>query len=122
MPVLNDFYLVGKVIEVNYFSSRVLLLNDLNSKIPITLQNDNVQAILSGTGSKNPSLDYLPENYEADAGTTIFTSGKDGLFKPGIPIGKISLDKNNKKSVSLFVDSDQLLIVNIIGNTGENID
>ena len=63
MPVTKDNYLVGRVVETNYLSSRVLLLNDLNSRIPVTL-NQGAQAILSGSGTSNPILEYLPEDYE----------------------------------------------------------
>ena len=63
MPVTKDNYLVGRVVETNYLSSRVLLLNDLNSRIPVTL-NQGAQAILSGSGTKNPILEYLPEDFK----------------------------------------------------------
>ena len=63
MPVLDNNYLIGRVVETNYLSSRVLLLNDLNSRIPVTLGKNAVQAILKGTGGNQPLLEYLPENY-----------------------------------------------------------
>ena len=113
MPVLDGNNLVGRVVEVNFLSSRVLLLNDLNSKIPITFEASADQAILSGTGDKMPKLQYLPELFEANEGTTIFTSGKDGVFLPGIPVGKTILD-DDKILVKLFADPNQLSFVNII--------
>ena len=79
-------YLVGRVVETNYLSSRVLLLNDLNSRIPVTL-NQGAQAILSGSGTKNPILEYLPEDYETIEDINVFASGKDGIFTSGTPIG-----------------------------------
>ena len=75
MPVTKDNYLVGRVVETNYLSSRVLLLNDLNSRIPVTL-NQGAQAILSGSGTNNPILEYLPEDYEIIEDINIFASGK----------------------------------------------
>ena len=113
MPVLDGNNLVGRVVEVNFLSSRVLLLNDLNSKIPITFEASAAQAILSGTGDKMPKLQYLPELFEAIEGTTIFTSGKDGVLFPGIPVGKTILD-DDKILVKLFADPNQLSFVNII--------
>ena len=88
MPVTQDNYLIGRVVETNYLSSRVLLLTDLNSRIPVTLDEDSSQAILTGSGTKNPKLEYLPEDYELKNEITIFASGKDGIFTPGTPIGK----------------------------------
>ena len=81
MPVTKDNYLVGRVVETNYLSSRVLLLNDLNSRIPVTL-DESAQAILSGSGTNNPILEYLPEDYEITEDINIFASGKDGIFTP----------------------------------------
>ncbi len=112
MPVVDGNYLVGKIVEVNFLSSRVLLLNDLNSRIPITFGDDSTQAILSGKGKNKPVLEYLPELYIPEDNLTVFTSGKDGLFIPGIPIGKTEIDGNEIK-VKLFSDPNQLSFVTV---------
>ena len=112
MPVVDGNYLVGKIVEVNYLSSRVLLLNDLNSRIPITFGEDSVQAILSGKGKSKPVLEYLPELYEPYGNLTVFTSGKDGIFLPGIPVGKTEMDELDVK-VNLFSDPNQLSFVTV---------
>ncbi len=108
MPVTKDNYLVGRVVETNYLSSRVLLLNDLNSRIPVTL-DEGAQAILSGSGSSNPILEYLPEDYNIIEDINVFASGKDGIFTPGTPIGKT----NENGEVDLFVDPNQLSFVTV---------
>ena len=112
MPVVDGNYLIGKIVEVNYLSSRVLLLNDLNSRIPITFGKDSIQAILSGKGEKKPVLEYLPELYEPYGNLTVFTSGKDGIFLPGIPVGKTEMDELDVK-VRLFSDPNQLSFVTV---------
>ena len=109
MPVLDKDYLVGRIVETNYLSSRVLLLNDLNSRIPVTLDTDGTQAILKGNGGNNPSLVYLPDEYQIQEGVNIFTSGKDQIFTPGTPIGIT----NDRGEVKLFADSNQLSIIKI---------
>ena len=110
MPVTKDNNLVGRVVETNYLSSRVLLLNDLNSRIPVTLDADNSQAILSGGGTAKPKLEYLPEGYEFTDDVSVFASGKDGIFNPGTPIGESTVDGE----VDLFVDPNQLSFVTVI--------
>ena len=110
MPVTKDNNLVGRVVETNYLSSRVLLLNDLNSRIPVTLDADNSQAILSGGGTAKPKLEYLPEGYEFTDDVNVFASGKDGIFNPGTPIGETTIDGE----VDLFVDPNQLSFVTVI--------
>ncbi len=114
MPVTQENYLVGRIVETNYYSSRVLLLTDLNSRIPVTLGSNASQAILTGSGTKNPKLEYLPENYKFQSELTIFASGKDGIFIPGTPIGK-TISSSNKyfNEVKLFVDPNQLSFVTV---------
>ena len=112
MPVLEGNNLIGRVVEINYFSSRVLLLNDLNSRIPVFIEDSGTQAIMTGVGKKNPILAYLPDQFLSDDGLTIFTSGKDEIFLPGIPIGKI-LNKDGGIQVKLFFFLYQLNFVRI---------
>ena len=109
MPVTQNKYLVGRIVETNYLSSRVLLLNDLNSRIPVTFDEKSTQAILTGGGTRKPTLAYLPEDYQFIENLTVFASGKDGIFNAGTPIGKT----NNKGEVDLFVDPNQLSFVTV---------
>ena len=109
MPVMDKDYLVGRVVEINYLSSRVLLLNDLNSRIPVTFGKEGVQAILKGNGDNRPILEYLPEDFIVEDGIDVFTSGKDGIFFPGTPIGKTT----EKGEVKLFSESSQLSFVKV---------
>ena len=115
MAALDETFLVGKVVEVNYLTSRVLLLSDLNSKIPVTIEPGDYQSILSGTGRANGTLQYLKEEYEIQEDNLIYTSGSGGVFKSGIPVGKIkSENENNLKTVEFFSDFTQLRFVKII--------
>lgn len=113
MTVLNDNYLVGKVVEVNFSTARVLLLSDLNSKTPVTIEPGSIQAILSGTGKNNGIIQYSKENLPINAGSIVFTSGAGGLFKEGIPVGKIA-EINNKKVINFFSDFSQLGFVKVV--------
>ena len=114
MAVLDNNYLVGKVIEVNYLSSRVLLLNDLNSKIPVIIEPGSIQSILSGTGKNVGIIQYLKKESKITNSAIIYTSGTAGLFKAGIPVGKIvNNDIDNKKEVTFFSDFLQLSFVKI---------
>ena len=115
MAVLDGNYLVGKVVEVNYLTSRILLLSDLNSKIPIIIEPGAFQSILSGTGRNDGMVQYLKESYLIEENSTIYTSGAGGLFKTGIPIGKIEIKESNKeKKVDFFSDFSQLRFVKIM--------
>ena len=121
MAVINGVYLVGKVIEVNYTNSRALLLTDLNSKIPAILEPIGMQAVISGTGKDHGKIQYTKEEYENEIKTReiiVYTSGLGGLFKPGVPVGKIS--KDNIERVNFFSDFKQLEYVKIISYNIKN--
>ena len=112
MSVFKNDYLLGTIIETNFLSSRVLLLTDLNSKLPVLIEVSGVNAILEGTGNKlDLDLKYLPENYQIEPGKTIFTSGKDGFIEAGIPVAETYLNKKNEVLIKLLGDPDQALIV-----------
>jgi rod shape-determining protein MreC len=113
MPVLSEGNLVGRVVEINFLSARILLLNDLNSKIPVMISPKGSQAILSGHGKDKPKLEYLPEKFELNDKNLVFTSGKDGIFFEGIPIGNVIFE-DNKIKVKLFSDPNQISFVNVI--------
>ena len=114
MAVLDGAYLVGKVVEVNYSTSRILLLSDLNSKIPVVIEPGGFQSILSGTGKRKGNIQYLKENYTIENNSVLYTSGSGGLFKSGIPVGKIKSTELNKKNVDFFSDFSQLQFIKII--------
>ena len=115
MAVLDGNYLAGKVVEVNYLTSRILLLSDLNSKIPATIEPGGIYSILSGTGKDNGVFQYLKEDLKIDLNSIIYTSGSGGLFKTGIPIGKIDyIESKNKIFVKFFSNFSQLKFVKIV--------
>ena len=113
MPVLSKGHLVGRIVEVNFVSSRILLLNDLNSKIPVVVSPNGDQGILSGVGEANPILDYLPENFNSSGESLVYTSGKDGILVPGISIGR-AFNEDGRIIVKLFTDPSQIFLVNIV--------
>ena len=115
MAVMDKSYLIGKVVEVSFTTSRVLLLSDLNSKVPVDIMPNNIQSILSGTGDNEGVIQYTRQQELIEENAIVFTSGAGGLFKSGIPIGKIFKDSsNNKTFVSFFSVFSQLRYVKII--------
>ncbi|WP_440614028.1 rod shape-determining protein MreC [Candidatus Pelagibacter sp. HIMB1748] len=114
MAVMDRNYLVGQIIEVNYSNSRALLLSDLNSKIPVVIQPPFLQAVASGTGKDHGIIEYTKDEYkenQIENEAVVYTSGLAGIFKPGIPVGKIT---NSSEQVSFFSDFGQLSFVKIV--------
>ena len=126
MVVLNEGYLVGKIVEVNFYTSRVLLISDINSKIPVSLQPGDIQAIMSGKDKQEGVLQYVKEKNLSDINEEkqVLTSGAGGIFKSGIPIGVINTDEdfviNLDKVVSFHTDFSQLKYVKIVSFSKAN--
>ncbi len=116
MAVLDGPYLVGKVVEVNYATSRVLLISDLNSKIPVILEPGDIQSIMSGSGKNNGQIQYFKTENTLNEKKIVFTSGSGGIFKSGIPIGEI----NSGEEIKFFSDLSQLTFVKVVSFNKEN--
>ncbi len=110
--IYDKKYLVGRVIEVNYKSSRVLLLSDLNSSVPISIIPGNIQAIIVGNGKSLGEIKYVKDNLieEIQDQSIAYTSGTGSIFKSGLPVGKISTS-GKKFLINFFTDFDQLKYV-----------
>ncbi len=114
MGVIDQEYLVGKVVEVNFTTSRVLLLSDLNSKIPVDILPNNIQSILSGTGGDIGKIQYIKEEALIESESVVYTSGAGGIFKPGVPIGRTVKNKlNSEIKVEFYSEFSQLRFVKL---------
>jgi len=114
--VYDQAYLVGRVIEVNYKTSRVLLLSDLNSNVPVTIAPQNIQAIITGSGDNSGQIKYIKDGLTQEffEKSIVYTSGTGAIFKSGIPIGILkAADKGakNKAYVEFYSDFSQLKYV-----------
>ena len=114
MAVLDNQYLVGKIVEVNYSTSRALLVSDLNSKIPISIEPGNLLSILSGTGKDFGKIQYTQQDFNFQESDIVYTSGSGGIFKSGIPIGKIKIDTNKNIKVKFFSNLSQITFVKLV--------
>ena len=125
-------YLVGRVIEVNFKTSRVLLLTDLNSSVPVSITPNNVQAIIVGNGEANGEIKYIKGNFidEIENNSIAYTSGTGSIFDSGTPVGRVKLNDENpskKVLIDFYSDFSQLKYVyaeieNIIASEDEDSD
>jgi rod shape-determining protein MreC len=114
MSVFSNKYLIGTIVESNYLSARVLLITDLNSKIPVMIQDSDVNGILAGSGSKTDlNLEYLPDQFILEPNKIIYTSGKDGYLKTGLPVAETYLSKDNLLKIRSLADPQQASIIHV---------
>lgn len=88
--VVNEEGVIGRTINVAANASRVLLLNDINSRIPVKFADSGVNVILAGDNSPLQLIEFMPEEEKANIGDLILTSGMGGVFPPDLPVGVVS--------------------------------
>ncbi len=110
---LDDRGLVGRVTEVGARSVRVLLLTDLNSRIPVILEGSHSRAILTGTNGTRPRLAYWTEDVQPIEGERVVTSAEANAFPAGLPVGTVHYNSQHVPEVEPAARLDQLEIVRL---------
>lgn len=110
---LDEGGLVGRVTEVGARSVRVLLLTDLNSRIPVVLEGSRGRAILIGTNGPRPRLAYWPSGTPPVEGERVVTSAEAGAFPAGLPVGTVHYTAQKVPEVEPAARLDRLEVVRI---------
>ena len=106
--------MVGRVQDVGERVSRVMLLTDINSRLPILIERTRDQAVLSGNNSDTPDINYLPRDADIKVGDRVVTSGVGGAFPPGLPVGEVAEIVNGKVYVQPFADLGRLEFIRMV--------
>jgi len=106
--------LLGRVAATGERSSRVLLISDLNSRIPVLIESSRARAVLAGDNSRRPSLTFVTANTSVKIGLRIVTSGHGGMFPTGLPIGVVAEIGETGIRIETFASSDQLEFVRLV--------
>ena len=112
--VVSGDGLVGRIVGVGTRSSRILLLTDLNSRIPVITEQGRTRAVLAGNNTSRPVLNHLPAGVSIPPGERIVTSGHGGAFPPGIPVGVVVSVSDGGIAVQPFVAADRLEYVRVV--------
>ena len=110
---LDERGLVGRVTEIGARSARVLLLTDINSRIPVTLESSRARAILVGTNGARPRLLHWPEGVVPVEGERVVTSAEANAFPAGLPVGVVHHSTTNAPEVETAAQLDRLEVVRI---------
>lgn len=112
--VLSNRGVVGRIEQVGKLYSKIILITDINSKIPVMVERTRVRGILTGDNTPTPKMVFIPLEAELTVGDRIVTSGVAGTFPAGLPVGKISsIEKNNVK-IKTFTNLERLEYVKIV--------
>ena len=112
--VMNEDGLVGRVAQVGQRSARILLLSDLNSRVPVINGASQQRGVLVGDNTDLPQLVFLPNQAQVSPGDPIVTSGHGGLFPPGLPIGVVGSVRDGIARVQPLVDWHRLEFVRVV--------
>nr|WP_283949631.1 rod shape-determining protein MreC [Limobrevibacterium gyesilva] len=110
---LDDRGLVGRVTEVGARSARVLLITDMNSRIPVILESSRARAMLVGTNGPRPRLMYWPEGTQPAEGERIVTSAEANAFPAGLPVGTVHYSTSNAPEVEPAARLERLEVVRL---------
>lgn len=113
-PVIGVTGLVGRIVSVGAMSSRVLLLTDLNSRIPVRVEPSGVNAILAGSNTNRPQLLFYSENASFNEGDSVTASGLGGQIPRGTLIGRIRINQAGAPEVDLSEKPENLSFVRIL--------
>lgn len=106
--------LVGRTADVGARAARVLLLTDLNSRIPVLIESTRTRAILAGDNTDRPRLVHMSPGASASPGDRIVTSGHAGAFPPGIAVGVVVVSGEGSLRVRPFVSRERLEFVRVV--------
>lgn len=112
--VMNEQGLIGRVMETGTHSARVLLVTDINSRLPVMGQDSRTKMIASGTSGDALDLMYLPQDSDLKPGEKVITSGDGGVFPPDLLVGVVFEKPDGKLAVRPFVDFSKLEYVSIV--------
>lgn len=111
---VDGFGLVGRVVGVGDRASRLLLLTDFSSRVPVIIQPGARRAMLAGDGTRAPKVIFLDGNEPVHAGDLIETSGDGGVFPPDIPVGNVILGAGGTLRANLLADYSRLEFVRLL--------
>jgi rod shape-determining protein MreC len=104
MPVVTARGLVGQIVEAHQWHSKVMVINDTNSSVDTYIEGKNTRGILEGTGQSTLRMKYVRKTDEAEAGDKLITSGKDGVYPRGLPVGIITSVQRTKAGIFSDID------------------
>jgi rod shape-determining protein MreC len=111
--VLSGEGLVGRVMQAGQHSSRVQLITDISSKLPVLVGESGTRAIMAGDNGGRPRLLYLSTKTAVAPGDKVVTSGDAGAFPVGLPIGRVARTGDGAIEVEPYMSGDKLLYVRI---------
>lgn len=114
--VMSGDGVAGRIIDAGDKTARILLVSDVNSRIPVFIESSGYKAIMAGDNSEHPYILHRDDKVELKEGARVVTSGHGGLFPYGLPVGKIIFDDQGEPEVALFSDLQNMRYVRVVNS------
>jgi len=114
--VMSKNRVIGRVVEVSDNYSRVMLITDTDSRIPVISSHSRLQAVVAGNSGNYAQLLYLPENSNIQVGEAVVTSGDGMLYPAGLEVGRVSRVENGESYITPTADLSKIEFVTILHN------
>jgi len=111
---MDGIGLVGRISGVGERTSRVILLTDSNSRVPVTVQPSGQKALLAGDNSSLPPLEFLEDADLVRPGDSVVTSGDGGMLPAGLPVGQVAMGTDRRLRVILGADYERLEFLRVL--------
>lgn len=112
--VIDTDGLIGRIVATGAKASRILLLTDLNSRVPVSIEPSRVRAVLAGDNSSWPRLEYVPAGVQIAPGDRVVTSGHGGLLPPGLPVGVVIQTEDGFFRVQVYSNRSRLDMIRVL--------
>ena len=119
-PVVAEKGVVGRLINVGKNTSRILLITDINARMPVIIEGKDVRAIMTGDNSSNPVLRHLPADIELNDGDKVIASGHGDVFHYGMPIGTVMRKDSGAWVVKPYMNANDVTFVRVITSSSDN--
>lgn len=112
--VLGGRGLLGRIVQTGERSARILLMTDLNFRVPVVIERTQQHAVVGGDNTDKPRLLYLPPDASLRVGDRVVTSGQGGLFPPGLPLGTVAGQTDGTVRIDPIEPLDVISFVKVV--------
>ena len=113
---MDGLGIVGRISGVGASSSRVILLTDTSSRIPVTVQPSGQRALILGDNTIAPPIDFLEDAARVRPGDRVITSGDGGVFPSGLLVGRVAADPGGRLRLRMAADYERLEFLRVLRN------
>lgn len=112
--VMGSDGLIGRIVQSGKKAARILLITDINSRIPVIIEGADQKAVMTGTNENRPVLKYVPKDAKLEQGMAVITSGHGGVFPYGLSVGSLIKAQDGQWAIQMNSDIENMIFVRVL--------